>query len=214
MPYPARVTSPQDEPTQNLFTESGYYPPADDTTTGGATSLLSEVEDRPTRQPDRWHGGLDFGLLVLRLALGAIMGAHGLQKVFGLFDGPGLDGTARALGSMGYTHTTLLAWITGLSELVGAVLVVLGVFTQIGAAALLGVTANVVYVQWRGGFFEPSGFEFELLLAAVAFALLFTGSGRIALDVNTPWRRRPVPFGFFFLLIAAAAAVLVIVLAR
>ncbi len=212
MAYPARVTSPQDEPkTQNLFTESGYY----EATDTGATSLLSDVEDRPSPPVNRYHGGIDFGLLVLRLVLGAIVGAHGLQKVFGLFNGPGIDGTARMLESMGYTaQPTLLAWVTGLSELIGAVLIVLGLFTQIGAAALLGVTANIVYVQWSGGFFEPRGFEFELLLAAVAFTLLFTGSGRIALDVNTPWRRRPVPFGVFFLLIAAAAAVVVIVLAR
>lgn len=207
------MASPQDDsPTQNLFTESAYYQPTD---TGGSTSMLSDVEDRPSPPVNRYHGGLDFGLLVLRLALGAILGAHGLQKVFGLFHGPGIDGTARMLEWMGYTaQPTLLAWITGLSELIGAVLIVLGLFTQIGAAALLGVTANAVYVQWGGGLFEPHGFEFELLLAAVAFTLLFTGSGRIALDVNTPWRRRPVPFGFFFLLIAAAAAVVVIVLAR
>ncbi|WP_435062163.1 DoxX family protein [Amycolatopsis thermoflava] len=206
------MTSPQDESkTQNLFTESGYYQP----TESSSTSMLSDVEDRPSPPVNRYHGGIDFGLLALRLALGAILGAHGLQKVFGLFGGPGIDGTARMLESMGYTaQPTLLAWVTGLSELIGAVLVVLGLFTQIGAAAILGVTVNMIYVQWRGGFFEPNGFEFELLLATVAFALLFTGSGRIALDVNTPWRRRPVPFGLFFLLIAAAAAVVVIVLAR
>ena len=212
MAYPARVTSPQDESkTQHLFTESGYY----QTTDGGSTSMLSDVEDRPSPPANRYHGGLDFGLLVLRLVLGAIVGAHGLQKVFGLFNGPGIGGTARILESLGYTaQPTLLAWVTGLSELIGAVLIVLGLFTQIGAAAILGVAANMIYVQWSGGFFEPRGFEFELLLAGVAFALLFTGSGRIALDVNTPWRRRPVPFGFFFLLVAAAAAVVVIVLAR
>ncbi|AIJ21590.1 DoxX family protein [Amycolatopsis methanolica] len=206
------MTSPQDESkTQNLFTESAYYQP----TESSSTSMLSDVEDRPSPPANRYHGGIDFGLLALRLALGVILGAHGLQKVFGLFGGPGIDGTARMLEAMGYTaQPTLLAWITGLSELIGAVLVVLGLFTQIGAAAILGVTVNMIYVQWSSGFFEPNGFEFELLLATVAFALLFTGSGRIALDVNTPWRRRPVPFGLFFLLIAAAAAVVVIVLAR
>ncbi|NIH84964.1 DoxX family membrane protein [Amycolatopsis granulosa] len=206
------MTSPQDDPpARNPFTGSGYYPAPDD----GGTSMLSGVEDRPSPPVNRYHGGLDFALLVLRVLLAAIMGAHGLQKVFGLFQGPGIAGTARMLESLGYTaQPTLLAWITGLSELVGALLVVLGLFTQIGAAALLGVTANAVYAQWRGGFFEPNGFEFELLLAGVAFALLFTGSGRVALDLNTPWRRRPVPFGAFFLLVAAAAAVVVIVLAR
>lgn len=180
--------------------------------------MLSGVEDSGSRAPDaKWHGGLDFGLLILRVVLGGTMGAHGLQHLFGLFHGPGIAGFARFLGAFGFTsQTTLLSWITGLSEVLGGVLVVIGLFTPIGAAALLGVAVNIVYAKWHGGFFEGQGdgFEFELLLAAGSLALLFTGSGRLALDVNTPWRRRPVPIGLLFLLVAAAASVLVIVLFR
>jgi putative oxidoreductase len=182
------------------------------------TSILSGVEDpAPPADLDRWHRGHDLGLLVLRIALAGVMGAHGLQHLFGLFHGPGVGGYSHVLGMLGFTkQTTLLSWITGITELGGSALVLLGLFTQLGVAGLLGIAASAVYVKAHGGFFEGQGqgFEFELLLAMVAFALLCTGSGRFALDVNTPWRRRPIAFGTFGFLLAAAAVVVVLVLFR
>lgn len=179
-----------------------------------------EYGDEPGGEVDRstrWHGGLDLGLLLLRIGLGATMGAHGLQKAFGLFNGPGVDGFAQILAGHGYTHATLLSWLTALTEIVGGAMLVLGLFTPLGAAALLGVLANAVYVKHTGGFFlgrQAQGFEFDLLLAVVALSLLFTGPGRLALDVNTPWRRRPMPFGLTGLLLAAAATAVIMVLFR
>lgn len=180
----------------------------DDSSARGADA----VEDRTTR----WHGGLDFGLLVLRLVLGATMAAHGAQKLFGAFDGPGIDGFAQALGGFGFTsQTTLLSWITALTELVGGLLLVLGLFTPLGAAGILGIAASIVFVKFGNGFFMgQQGFEYELMIGSVALALLFTGSGRIALDKNTPWRRKPMPFAILGLLVAAAATVVVLVVFR
>ncbi|MEC3973800.1 DoxX family protein [Amycolatopsis sp. H20-H5] len=180
------------------------------------TSLLSDVEDTT---PDRGEtrAGIDLGLLVLRVVLGVIMGAHGLQHLFGAFGGPGVGGFAKVLGLLGYTQqTTLLSWITGVSEVLGSLLVIVGLFTPLGAAALLGVAVNIVYSKFHGGFFQGQGqgFEFELLIGASSLALLFTGAGRLALDVNTPWRRRPLPYALVGLLLAAAASVVVIVLCR
>ncbi|OZM74197.1 hypothetical protein CFN78_07120 [Amycolatopsis antarctica] len=171
----------------------------------------------PVDNSTRWHGGLDLGLLLLRLVLGGTMLAHGAQKLFGAFDGPGIDGFAQALGTLGYTsQTTLLSWITALAEVGGGALLILGLFTPIGAAAILGVTANIVYVKYGSGFFNgpEQGYEYELLLGVVALALLFTGSGRVALDANTPWRRKPMPFAIVGLVLAAAASVAVVLLFR
>ncbi|MFJ4099943.1 MULTISPECIES: DoxX family protein [Amycolatopsis japonica group] len=180
--------------------------------------MISDVADADSGPgPAETRGGIDLGLLVLRVVLGVTMGAHGLQHLFGAFGGPGVGGFARALGEFGYTsQTTLLSWITGISEVVGGALVLVGLFTPIGAAALLGVCANIVYVKFGGGFFQKQGqgFEFELLLAAASLTVLLAGSGRIALDVNTPWRKRPLSFGLIGLLLAAAASVVVIVLCR
>lgn len=180
--------------------------------------MLSGVEDRSsTAVETQWHGGLDFGLLVLRVLLGGTMGAHGLQHLFGAFGGPGVAGFARVLSGFGFTsQTTLLSWITGIIEVGGGLLVILGLFTPLAAAALLGVTVNIVYAKFPGGFFQGhgQGFEFELLLAGLSLTLLCTGAGRISLDVNTPWRKKPWPFGLLGLLLAAAASVVVIVLFR
>jgi putative oxidoreductase len=182
------------------------------------TSVISEVADNDGGSGSaETRGGIDLGLLVLRVVLGVTMGAHGLQHLFGAFGGPGVGGFARLLGSLGYTsQTTLLSWIAGICEVLGGALVLVGLFTPIGAAALLGVCVNIVYVKFNGGFFarEGQGFEFELLLGAASLAVLLAGAGRIALDVNTPWRKRPLPFGLIGLLLSAAAAVTVLVVYR
>ncbi|WAL64352.1 DoxX family protein [Amycolatopsis cynarae] len=201
----------------SLFTESGYFDPQDP----GAG--LPDPEDRLAYDDDRaarWHGGLDFGLLILRIVLGGALGAHGLQKVFGLFSGPGIAEFARILAAHGYTsQTTALSWVAGVTEIVAGGLLVLGLFTPAAAGALLAITANVVYLEYRAGFFldsnaAGSGFEYHLVLGGIALALLFTGPGRISLDVNTPWRRRPVPFGFVGFVLAAGAMAIVLSLFR
>ncbi|KMS89853.1 DoxX family protein [Prauserella rugosa] len=209
--------STPDEPTTHFpagspgaFDDSGY---SSGYSTTDQNALLDDVEDT-RREPDRWHAGLDIGLLVLRLALAMVMGAHGLQKLFGLFDGPGIGGFADALTGMGYTsQTTLLAWITAVSETGGALLLALGLFTPLGAAAILGVTANIVFTKFQlgSGYFDA---ELDIVLALMALTLLFTGAGRVSIDKNTPWRRKPGAFGAVGLLLAAAASTVVIVLFR
>lgn len=215
--YSARVNNRDDDLESStselrtaLFDSSAFSGATDSQSAPGG---ISET----TVSRDFWHGGLDFGLLVLRLMLGGTMFVHGLQKLVGLFDGPGISGFAETLATFGYTgQTTLLSWLTTLAELGGGLLLIFGLFTPLGAAAVLIVLVNIVYAKYSGGFFlgAGDGYEYELALSAVALALLFTGSGRIALDKNTPWRRKPLVSGIVFLLLAAVASVLVIVLAR
>lgn len=183
------------------------------------TTFIPEVgtdEDEFDRPKPGWHAGADVGLLVLRLALGGAFILSGVQKLFGLFGGPGIGGFADELGQSGFTQTTLLAWVTGVSELGGGSLLVLGLFSQLGAAAILGVMANVLYFKITGGAtFVGKGtgnvlaakgpLELETIYAAVAFALMFTGPGRVSIDRPTPWYRHPGTVGFISLLLAAGA---------
>ncbi|WP_243770319.1 DoxX family protein [Amycolatopsis acidicola] len=205
----------------NLFEDSGFHEPVDANT--DYDSSLSEPEDRLAYEEDRpasvWHGGLDFGLLILRVVLGGVVGAHGLQKVFGLFGGPGMAEFTRILGDQGYVHqTTILSWVGGITEIAAGGLLILGLFTPAAAAALLAVIANAVYLQYldHPGFFldNGAGYEFHAVLGGIALALLFTGPGRISVDVNTPWRRRPVPFAFVGFVLAAGVTVALIMLFR
>lgn len=165
------------------------------------------------RKTFSWNAGTDLGLLLLRLALGGVFLLHGAQKLFGAFGGPGPDGFAQNLSSMGFEESAVLALVTGGTELGAGALLVLGLFTPAAAAGVIGVMASAVFVKQGAGFFNADGgFEFEAVLGAMGLALLFTGPGRVALDYGRVWFRRPVGFGFFFLLVAAAATAATIVL--
>ncbi|WP_236794315.1 DoxX family protein [Amycolatopsis sp. GM8] len=190
--------------------DSGYF------TAAGSDTTLSEPEDRlggyeEDRLP-QWHGGLSFGLLVLRLVLGGTLGVHGVQKVFGIWGGPGIGEFSRILGDQGYTsQLTVLSWLGGVTEIAGGVLLIFGLFTPVAAAALLAVVANAVYLKYQAGsgYFlgNGDGYEFHVVLGGIALALLFTGPGGVSIDTNTPWRRRPVWFGVVGLVLAAAVVV-------
>jgi putative oxidoreductase len=215
------AASPRPEP-------AGYYGDDEGGFGGGAetTTLFSDTpaydalteDDRPQPSPASWHGGLDLGLLVLRLVLGGLFIAHGLQKLFGWFQGStglnGINGTVKVLETFGFhSHTTLLAWITGTTELVGGTLVLLGIFTPAGAAAILGLMGSAIWVKYNGHEFVGN-VEVESIYAAAAFALLFTGPGRVSLDRPTPWYRHTPAWGTVFFLIAAAASVTMVVVFR
>jgi putative oxidoreductase len=160
----------------------------------------------------RWsdeNGGLDFGLLALRIMLAAAMGAHGLTQVFGLFGGGGMASFEKLLHGYGFSHNIeFLTWLTGLTEVIGAALLLVGLFTPLAAAGLLGVALSAVRVKWSGGLFgsDGPGFELELTLAVMAFALLLTGPGWYALDRHTAWRQKPLGFAVGGLVVSVCAA--------
>lgn len=129
------------------------------------------------------------GLLLLRLALGGIMAAHGAQKLFGWWGGPGLSGTAGMCNSMAYRAPFLMACGLALAELGGGLSLAAGLLTPLGALAVVTVMINAVYlVHWTKGFFVANGgYEFNLLIAASALALAATGPGRFSLDRAIGW---------------------------
>jgi putative oxidoreductase len=177
------------------------------------TATPAAAADRHAATPPRTGVGTDIALLVIRVAVGVVIGAHGLQKAFGWFGGPGIDGFAGALGDMGFTRgTTFLAWVTALSEAGGGLLLVLGLLTPLGAAAVLGVALNIVYVERSGPFI--GGWELPALLGAVALGLLFSGPGRVAADAVAPWTRRPVPWGLAGLVLALGTSAVVLLVFR
>jgi putative oxidoreductase len=172
--------------------------------TGYDSEFDSEFDETSHKPPIAWHGGLDFGLLVLRLVLGGLFVAHGLDKLFGWFDGLGRAGTEQLLTGYGFHNVNILTWVLAVSETAGGALLVLGLFTPVGAAAILAVMANVIAVKANWGRFLGD-VELETMYAGAAFALLFTGAGRVSIDRNTHWARKPVIYGFLFLLVAGGA---------
>jgi putative oxidoreductase len=135
---------------------------------------------------------MKLGMTVFRATIGAIFFAHGAQKLFGWFGGYGLDGTGKAFDSMGLRPGRRQALIAGASEAGGGTLLGLGLLTPVGAAAVIGVMNEAVRtVHLDKGFFVTNGgYEFNLILAASAFALADHGPGPWSLD-NTAVETAP-----------------------
>lgn len=131
--------------------------------------------------------GLDIGLLLLRLVLATVMIAHGLQKV--LVDG--VPGVAAGFGGMGIPLPEVAAVVVIAVELVGGLLLVVGLGTRVVAVlSAVNMAVALVLVHLAAGFFAADGgYEFVLLLAVASLALAFTGPGRIALDALVRRRR-------------------------
>jgi putative oxidoreductase len=127
---------------------------------------------------------MDIALLGLRLVIGLTFAAHGAQKLFGAFRGQGIDGTAVLFEQIGLRPGKLLAWSAALVELVGGILIAIGLVTPFAAAALIAdMTAATLAFHVRNGFFDTNnGFEYNLVLAAAAFALAGIGAGAWSLD--------------------------------
>jgi putative oxidoreductase len=127
---------------------------------------------------------VEIALLALRLVVGLGFAAHGAQKLFGAFGGHGIDGTAGFFEQIGLRPGRLRARAAGTVELVGGLLIALGLVTPFAAAALIAVmTAAVLTVHVRKGFFNTAGgYEYNLVLAAALFALAGIGAGDWSLD--------------------------------
>ena len=118
-------------------------------------------------------------LLVMRLALGCVMVAHGSHKVFG-----GLHHHAQFVASLGLP--SWLAYVSAFTEFLGGILILAGFFTRAAAFAIcINLCVAVAKVHWHNGLMgapDRPGYEFPLSLAALAFTLIFFGAGPIALD--------------------------------
>jgi putative oxidoreductase len=131
----------------------------------------------------------DVGLLLIRLTFGLLMAAHGAQKVFGLFGGPGLTATGKGFAALGYRPGKLFAVIGGLSELLGGLGLALGLLTPLAAAALIGVMINaMVTVTSAHGLWDTNGgVEYSVCITVVALAVAAIGPGRLAVDRLFRW---------------------------
>lgn len=126
----------------------------------------------------------DLGLLVLRIAAGLVMAAHGSQKLFGWFGGYGIAGTGGFLETLGFRPGRAFAAAAGLSEFSGGLLIAAGLFGPAGPALVLAtMTVAIVTVHWEHGLFAMSnGIEVPLLYAAIAAVLGLSGFGAFSLD--------------------------------
>jgi putative oxidoreductase len=131
-----------------------------------------------------------YGPAVLRLCVGAVFLAHGAQKLFGLWGGPGLSGTTTFFTNLGLPAPYPLALLVAVTEFAGGALLILGGLTRWVALALaIDMAVAIWKVHYTHGFFLNSrggqGVEFTLILLAAMLCLMLTGPGALSWD---DWR--------------------------
>ena len=137
-------------------------------------------------------------LTVLRVTLGAVMFAHGAQKMLGWFGGKGLYAALHALVPGKYIPVPL-SFLAVCAEFFGGLGLMTGLLTRVAA---LGVAGNMVVavamVEGHEGFFmnwegqkQGEGYEYHLLVLAITYALMLKGAGSLSIDGLLTSSRQP-----------------------
>lgn len=129
----------------------------------------------------------DVGMLLVRLALGIVIFPHGAQKLLGWFGGHGFAATMEGLGRM---LPAAIVFLVIVIEFFGALGLVLGLLGRVAALGVLAVMLGAIFtVHLPNGFFmnwtdqqAGEGYEYHILAAAMALAVLIKGSGSLSVD--------------------------------
>lgn len=150
----------------------------------------------------------DTSLLIARLILGLVIVGHGSQKLFGWFGGYGFDGTMQFFTTMvGLPY--ILALLIILAESLGMVALFLGLGTRLFSVALVPIMVGAIitthaqfgfFMNWFGGQ-AGEGFEFHLLVIALAAVLGLNGAGAYSIDAYVQTRLKGTK-GAFSLLVS------------
>lgn len=131
----------------------------------------------------------DFAPVLMRVGLAVVMFPHGAQKVLGWFGGYGFAGTMKFF-TESMNIPAPVAVLAILAEFLGPIGLVLGLGTRLAAfgigatitvAALMAHTANGFFMNWSGKQ-AGEGYEYHILMAVLAFAVVIQGAGRWSLD--------------------------------
>ncbi|MCT1441834.1 MULTISPECIES: DoxX family protein [Corynebacterium] len=119
-------------------------------------------------------------LLLLRLVLGVVFIAHGWDKMF--ITGP--IETAGQFSAMGVPNARFSAYASGIAELAGGGMLILGFLSTIVAGVLILLMGSAIFfAHWGNGFFvSQGGPEFVMVLIAALIMIVVFGAGRVSLD--------------------------------
>jgi putative oxidoreductase len=126
----------------------------------------------------------NLAVLILRTVVGGLLAGHGAQKLFGHFNGPGLEGTSGFMEMLGLRPGRPWAILAGLSEFGGGVLTLLGFLNPLGP---LGIIAAMSMATTKAHWGKPiwvteGGAELPVINTAVSLALMLNGPGKLSLD--------------------------------
>ena len=176
-----------------------------------------DVDDEIYEDEDPRRGTTDFGLFLIRLALGAMLLFYGVRTLFELGGSSGVDGLHNDFYFM--KGNELLAWAVPIIETAAGAFLVLGVLAPLGACMAVAVSSLMAMysIDLQPGAFSPFNLtphvQVWLLLTALAIGVAFSGPGKWGVDATRGWARRPLGSGWFSTIIGllAGAAVWVVV---
>jgi len=124
----------------------------------------------------------DVGPLVLRAALGIVFAWHGYDKVFV----NGLPAITGFMGSLGLPFPALMAYLVSYGELIGGVLLILGLFTYwVTIVDIIIAAVAFTTVHMTKGFpVSAGGYEYIMLIFAASVSLFLSGAGKYSLDAR------------------------------
>ena len=127
---------------------------------------------------------MKIGRLFLRAIIGGIFVSHGGQKLFGWFEGSGLEATSQGFESMGMRPGRVHATAASATEIASGTLALLGLAPPLAASGITATMLTAIHrVHKKNGFFNTNGgYEFNLLLIGAALALAEAGPGEPSLD--------------------------------
>ncbi|MDY3126735.1 MAG: DoxX family membrane protein [Corynebacterium sp.] len=194
------------------------YPGADPVAT--EESRLAEeraAEERALRKQYGRRGTIDFGLLLIRLALAAYLIVAGMRALFGLGGGAGISGLEAEFA--GYASASTLAMTIPILQLAAGVFLLLGLLTPLASmVALIATGFMAIHELTQSGagldlFAWPDTMWLAIVLFVVNLALQFTGPGLMSLDAALGVKplsastRRPLASSWIFFLLGIAALV-------
>lgn len=131
----------------------------------------------------------DYISLISRLVLGLVMLPHGAQKLLGMFGGFGTSDTINFFTStLGIPYAIAILVILG--ESIGALLLIFGFAGRVVSLNLIAIMIGAVltthlpngfFMNWFGNQ-KGEGFEFHILVVALASIIVIKGSGMFSLD--------------------------------
>src|SRR5215212_2169272 len=126
----------------------------------------------------------ELGMLVLRLVVGGLMFGHGAQKLFGWFGGYGLDGVGGFFESqLRLRPGKFWAFLAGVSEAGGGLLVALGLLTPLGSIGIIAaMVVAIILSHWGKLWAQEGGSEYPLVLIAASLTVALAGPGAWSLD--------------------------------
>lgn len=159
---------------------------------------------------------MNTGRLIARVVIGGLFVGHGLQKLTGEFDGPGIEGTAEMMDKIEMRPPTANAYAAGITETVGGSMLALGAATPLAAASLIGtmITAIRTVHGPNGPWIQNKGYEYNLVMIAALMAIVDGGPGPVSVDTLRRKSRRGFPASVAALGIGAAASTIAVELGR